>query len=238
LKKKKTKLKNVKFSNMGRNEIFQNTIQKRFLNFNYNEGFAYGVYRKQDFINIFKIVKIFCNSIKDPIKKVEHVVSHKLMTITFATYNLLKGKIKRLDKIMMIRINHQFNQTSNINYFDKIGGWHVLDFHRNNSSYIEILAKELNKFFKNYNQKVLSNLIYLHIYLRANKRLPRYFYYVHKSLNNRAFSFAEKFFILRNFPFYIYFRLLSFFGKFKFFNKIVFYMNNKKEISKIEKFEI
>ena len=160
------------------------------------------------------------------------------MTITFATYNLLKGKIKRLDKIMMIRIDHQFNQTSNINYFDKIGGWHVLDFHRNNSSYIEILAKELNKFFKNYNQKVLSNLIYLHIYLRANKRLPRYFYYVHKSLNNRAFSFEEKFFILRNFPFYIYFRLLSFFGKFKFFNKIVFYMNNKKEISKIEKFEI
>ena len=93
---------------------------------------------------------------------------------------------------MMIRIDHQFNQTSNINYFDKIGGWHVLDFHRNNSSYIEILAKELNKFFKNYNQKVLSNLIYLHIYLRANKRLPRYFYYVHKSLNNRAFSFEEK----------------------------------------------
>ena len=57
--KKKTRLENIKFSNMGRNEISQNTIQKRFLNFNYNEGFAYGVYRKQDFINIFKIVKKF-----------------------------------------------------------------------------------------------------------------------------------------------------------------------------------
>ena len=35
--KKKTRLENIKFSNMGRNEISQNTIQKRFLNFNYNE---------------------------------------------------------------------------------------------------------------------------------------------------------------------------------------------------------
>ena len=34
---KKTRLENIKFSNMGRNEISQNTIQ-RFLNFNYNEG--------------------------------------------------------------------------------------------------------------------------------------------------------------------------------------------------------
>ena len=67
------------------------------------------------------------------------------MTITFATYNLLKGKIKRLDKIMMIRIDHQFNQTSNINYFDKIGGWQF-DFHEK-QSYIEILARA-NKFFK------------------------------------------------------------------------------------------
>ena len=143
--KKKIRLSNIKFSNMERNDIIQSTIQKRFLNFNYNEGFAYGVYRKQDFINIFKIVKILCDSIKDPIKKIEHVVSHKLMTITFATYNLLKGKIKKLDKIMMIRINHQYNQTSSINYFDRIGGWHIMDFHRNNSLYIEILVKQLNK---------------------------------------------------------------------------------------------
>ena len=31
--KKKTRLENIKFSNMGRNEISQNTIQKKILNF-------------------------------------------------------------------------------------------------------------------------------------------------------------------------------------------------------------
>ena len=113
-----------------------------------------------------------------------------------------------------------------------------MDFHRNNSLYIEILVKQLNKFFKNLDQKVLYNLIYLHIYLRANKRLPRYFYYVHKSLNSEAFSVKEKFLILKNFPFYIYFRFLRFFEKFKFLNKIIFFINNKKEIYNLRRFKI
>ena len=237
-KNKKTKLRNVKFSNMKRNNIFQNTIEKRFLNFNYNEGFAYGVYRKKDFINIFRIVKTFCNSIKNPVKKVEHVISHRLMTITFATYNLIKGKIKKFDKIMMIRINHQYNQTSNNDYFDKIGGWHVIDFHKNNSLYIEILTNELNKIFKSLDRRTILNLIYLHVYLRASKRLPRYFYYVHKSLNNKAFSIGEKLSIFINFPFYIFFRFSRLLEKFRFLNKIIFFHNNAKEISNIEKFQI
>ena len=133
----------IKVSNINEQEF-----RKRFLKFNYNEGFAYGVYRKYDFIRIFEIVGELCRIIRNPTKKIEHTTSHKLMTITFATYNLLKGNIKSLNKLMIIRLNHNFNQTSGIDYYDKLGGWHINDFYKNNDYYNYFLSLKLSKIVK------------------------------------------------------------------------------------------
>ena len=221
----------IKVSNIKENEF-----RKRFLNFNYNEGFAYGVYKKIDFINIFKIVEKLCGIIKNPIKKVEHTTSHKLMTITFATYNLLKGNIKSLNKLMITRLNHDFNQTSGIDYYDKLGGWHINDFYKNNDYYNYYLSSELSKFFKKVSQQTILNLIYLHIYKRMSKRLPRYFYHIHKSINSKKFSLKEKFHIFKNYPEYIYFRISRNLKKFNFINSFKFYYFNSNEIKNIKRF--
>ncbi len=221
----------IKVSNINEQEF-----RKRFLKFNYNEGFAYGVYRKNDFIRIFEIVGELCRIIRNPTKKIEHTTSHKLMTITFATYNLLKGNIKSLNKLMIIRLNHNFNQTSGIDYYDKLGGWHINDFYKNNDYYNYFLSLKLSKIVKKVSQQTILNLIYLHIYKRMSKRLPRYFYHIHKSINAKKFSLEEKFHIFKNYPEYIYFRISRNLKKLNFLNFLKFYYFNKNEIKKIKEF--
>ena len=235
-KNKKFKISNFKYSDIKISNIYDNKVEKRYLNFNYQEGFAYGLYRKSDFVKIFNIVECFCRVINDPIKKIEHAVSHKLMTITFATYNLLKGNIKSSKKLMMTRLNHQLDQTSSIDYYEKLGGMHINDFYNNNNYYNEILSDQLSKYFKNITKKSILNLIYLHIYMRASNMLPRYFYHVHKSINYKPFTFKEKIQILKNFPHYIYFRILRIIKKINFFKSLVFFRVNKEEIKSIKKF--
>lgn len=218
------------------NNIKEYEFRKRFLNFNYNEGFAYGVYRKTNFIEIFKIVGELCAIIKNPIKKIEHTTSHKLMTITFATYNLLKGNIKSLNKLMITRLNHEFNQTSGIDYYEKLGGWHINDFYKNNDRYNYYLSLKISKIIKKVSQQTILNLIYLHIYKRMSKRLPRYFHHIHKSINSKKFSLKEKFHIFINYPEYIYFRISRNLKKLNFLNLFKFYYFNRDEIKKIKEF--
>ena len=227
---------NFNVSDIKVSNIKEEEFRKRFLKFNYNEGFAYGVYRKNDFIRIFEIVGELCRIIRNPVKKIEHTTSHKLMTITFATYNLLKGNIMSSNKLMITRLNHNFNQTSGIDYYDKLGGWHINDFYKNNDYYNYFLSLKLSKIFKKVSKQTILNLIYLHIYKRMSKRLPRYFYHIHKSINSEKFSLKEKFDIFINYPEYIYFRISRNLEKLNFLNFLKFYFFNKNEIKKIKVF--
>ena len=171
--KHKVKLSNFKLSNIKLSNINFNTYNERFLNFNYQEGFAYGVYRRKDFINIFDIVKKLCQKIKNPIKKIEHTTSHKLMTITFAMYNLLSGNIKSNNDLMLVRLNHQQNQTSGIKYYEKLGGWHIVDFYKDCEKYNKYLSEYLFQLFPKIKKQFILNLIYLHIYIAANKKASK-----------------------------------------------------------------
>ncbi len=231
-----SEISNFKFANVKPLNIIGRSYDQRFLKFNYQEGFAYGVYRKKDFVKIFSVVKKLCENIENPIKKIEHTVSHKLMTITFATYNLLSGNVKASSKLMMTRLNHQFAQTSGIDYYDKLGGWHINDFYKNNDLYNKILSIQLSKFFSKIKTQNILNLIYLHIYMRAGVRLPRFFYHVHKSIQPGQFSISQKISILKNYPQYIFFRINRLFSNLSFYDRLVFLFQNRFEIKSILKF--
>ena len=137
----------------------------------------------------------------------------------------------------MTRLNHiQFIQSSSIDYYDKFGGWYINDFYKDNDVYNKFLSKQLAYFFKKIKEQTILNLIYLHIYMRASTRLPRYFYHVHKSICPKAFNFSEKFLILRNYPEYIYFKVSRIISKLFFFDKLIFLIENKKEIDSLKKF--
>lgn len=234
---KKYELSNFRFAEVKTLNINADSVDKRYLRFNYQEGFVYGVYRKKDFKNIFSIIEKLCKIIKNPVKKIEHWISFKLLTITFATYNLLNGNIRSSKKLMMTRLNHiQFIQSSSIDYYDKFGGWYINDFYKDNDVYNKFLSKQLAYFFKKIKEQTILNLIYLHIYMRASTRLPRYFYHVHKSICPKAFNFSEKFLILRNYPEYIYFKVSRIISKLFFFDKLIFLIENKKEIDSLKKF--
>ena len=72
--------------------------------------------------------------------------------------------------------------------------------------------------------------------MRASTRLPRYFYHVHKSIRPKAFTFSQKFLILKNYPGYVYFRVSRIITKFFFFDKLIFLKENKREIDSLTKF--
>ena len=228
------KIKNYKFSNYPRIDINRNFIDKRFLQFNYKEGFAFSIYRSSDFKNIFRIIQNCCRVIKNPIKKIEHIVSFKLMTIAFSVYNLFRGKIKVSNRLMMTRINHQFNQSSSINYYDPLGGYHVIDFHKDNTKYFDTLVKELSYVLGKKNISYIKNFVYLHVFIDIGERLPRLFYKTHKDFDPSSFNLSQKLDILKFFPKYYYFRLKNILSKFNLYENLKFNFKNFNEIKNLK----
>ena len=231
------KFNNYRFSNYPRININRNSVDKRFLQFNYKEGFAFTIYRSSDFKNIFKMIRNCCKIIKDSTKKIEHVASFKLMTIAFSVYNIFKGKIKISNRLMMTRINHQFNQSSSIDYYEPLGGYHVTDFHKDNTKYFDTLIKELGNFLGRKNILHIKNLVYLHVFMNIGQRIPRFFYKTHKDLNPNKFNLKQKYDIYKFFPEYYYFRIKNFFNKLNLLENFRFNFYNSKEIEFLKSLE-